>query len=109
MYLFRKNSLICAAECKIEKPDKRKTSGFCDFGGLLCTSIYSHKGRYSNQSDTGEFQNGIYQSHCRLPDRLMGEILSVRQAQTPQNTGVIKYAAVINHPMKVGSPIPGLQ
>ena len=39
----------------------------------------------------------------------MGEILSVRQAQTPQNMEVIKYAAVINHPMKVGSPIPGLQ
>jgi hypothetical protein len=39
----------------------------------------------------------------------MGEILPVRQAQIPQNTEVIKYAAVINHPMKVGSPIPGLQ
>lgn len=39
----------------------------------------------------------------------MGEILSARQAQIPHNTKVIKYAAVINHPIKVGSPIPGFQ
>ena len=50
MYLFLKSYLIYAAKRKIEKPDKRATSGICDFGGLLCTSIHAHQGHFPADS-----------------------------------------------------------